>query len=185
MNGNQFRFGQSVKAQTDRARLLESGFRPWGQMNLKLFRDGKIIHEEDFLNGVTDGGINELLDVYFRNQTQHASWYLGIIDNSGYTGVAAGDTMASHTGWNEFTNYSGTNRIQWSPAAAAAKAISNSSTSDFAITGTGTLKGIFVTNTQAHSPGNTGELWATALFAATIAVVNGDTLKITYTVNGS
>jgi hypothetical protein len=182
---NTLGFGSKVSAVVDRVRGLESDIKPHGYFKIEHYdKYGNLLSKYDIPNGVCDAGINDLLDVAFRNQTQHASWYIGIIDNSGYSAVAAGDTMASHSGWNEFTTYSQTTRVQWSPAAASSKSISNSSTSDFSITGSGTLKGIFLCSDSTKS-GTSGILWATALFAATITVSNGDTLKITYTVNGS
>ena len=55
-------------------------------------------------NIVTTAGLNDVIDVYLRNQTQTATWYVGLTD--GTPTVAAGDTMASHAGWTEVTAYS-------------------------------------------------------------------------------
>jgi hypothetical protein len=184
MSGSGMRFGHKATASVDRGRALEHLMKLSGYFEVQVLRDKKVVHRERLRNGVTDTGITNLLDWGFRDQTQPTNWYLGIIDNSGYTGVAAGDTMASHSGWNEFTTYSETNRQEWVTVAAAAKAITNTTTTDFSITGAGTLKGIFAVSDNTKS-GSTGVLWATALFSATVAVVNGDTLKITYTVSGS
>lgn len=141
---------------------------------------GKLIGLYRVPNGIVDEGMDDLLDVHFGASTQHTAWYIGLIDNSGYTGVSNSDTLATHAGWTEATPYSG-NRVAWSVGSAASRSISNSSTADFAITSTATLKGIFVTNV---SSGTTGVLWSTALFSSTVSVQNGDTLKITYTVSG-
>jgi hypothetical protein len=46
----------------------------------------------------------------------------------------------------------------------------------------GTVKGIFITSNNTKS-GTSGKLWSTALFSADVPVVNGDQLKITYTLN--
>lgn len=148
------------------------------------WRNGEKIGDIEVLNGIVDVGLNSLLDVTFRNQTQIATWYMGLVDNSGFSAFADADTMSSHSGWNEFTTYSDANRITWVPAAAASRAISNSVTSaDFNINGSGTVKGIFITSDNTKS-GTTGTLWATAAFASTVAVVNGDVLKVTYTISG-
>jgi hypothetical protein len=184
MSGNKFKIGQMVNHVIDRIRGVETSFNPHGFFDVELWRDGELIFEERVPNGVTTVGINDNFDVAFRNQTQHASWYIGLIDNSGYSDVNAADTHASHSGWVEFTNYTGTNRIAWVPSAAASGSITNGSTSDFAISGSGTLKGIYITNDQAHAT-TSGILWATALFSANVTVAASDTLKITYTINGS
>lgn len=148
------------------------------------WRDGQKIADIEVLNGIVDVGVNSLLDVGFRNQSQIATWYMGLVDNSGFSAFAAGDTMASHAGWNLFTTYSDATRITWVPAAAASRSISNSVTSaDFNINGSGTVKGVFITSDSTKS-GTTGTLWATAAFASTVPVVNGDVLKVTYTISG-
>jgi len=143
-------------------------------------KDGKLIGLYRVPNGITDGGMEDLLDVAFGNDTQHALWYIGLIDNAGYSAVADSDTLASHAGWSENTDYTG-NRKNWAVGTASSRSISNGTTADFAINATATLKGIFVTDQET---GTTGVLWSTALFSSTVSVQNGDTLKITYTVSG-
>lgn len=141
---------------------------------------GKLIGVYRVPNGITDQGMNDLLDVHFGNDTQHSLWYIGLIDNSGYSGVDPSDTLASHAGWSENTDYSG-NRKNWAVGSASGRSISNGTTADFNITATATLRGIFVTDQET---GTTGILWSTALFSSPVSVQNGDTLKITYTVSG-
>lgn len=131
-------------------------------------------------NGITNAGKNALLDIMFHAATQITTWYLGLMDNSGYTAEAAADTLASHAGWNEFTNYSG-NRKEWTEGAASSQSITNGTPVQFDITGSGVIKGIFL---ASASSGTSGTLWATAAFASTVTVANGDALKVTYTVNG-
>lgn len=134
-------------------------------------------------NGIVDVGINKLLDVMFHADAQITTWYMGLVDNSGFTAFDNGDTMSSHGGWNEFTTYSETTRVTWTEDAAASRSISNSTSVDFSINGSGTVKGVFVTSDNTKS-GTTGTLWATAAFSSAVSVVNGDSLKITYTISG-
>ena len=170
-----------VEGKVDRPALLEpTPFKPKGKFIVEHFREGEKIGEYEFSNGIVDVGLNKILDVMFGAVTQITTWYIGLIDNSGFSALANGDTLASHGGWNEFTNYTG-NRKSWGVGAAASRSITNGTTADFAITGTGTLKGIFVSNA---SSGTSGTLWSTAAFGATVSVSNGDTLKVTYTVSG-
>lgn len=146
-------------------------------------RNGERINCYMGVNGITDVGLNALLDIMFHAATQITTWYIGLIDNSGFSALANGDTSASHAGWNEFTTYSEANRVDWVEGAAASRSISNPSPSVFNITGSGTVKGIFIIDNNTKS-GSTGTLWATALFSANVAVQNGDQLKVTYTVSG-
>lgn len=136
-------------------------------------------------NGVVNVALNSILDVYLRNQAQITTWYLGLVDNAGFTAYNATDTMGSHTGWAESVAYSNSNRVTWTPAAAASQSISNTSSSDFSINATATIKGIFLTSSNSKS-GTTGTLFATASFTGGNQTVNnGDTLKVTYTVNAT
>lgn len=139
-----------------------------------------------FRNGITTAGINNLFNVYFGATSKAAAWYMGLIASSGYSALAAADTMSSHAGWTEETsNYSQSTRPAWTPASASGGSVSNSSSVDFTITGSVTVKGIFLADNSTKS-GTTGTLWATALFTSgDQALVNGQTLKVTYICNGS
>lgn len=139
-----------------------------------------------FWNGITTAGINNLFNVYFGATSKASAWYLGLIASSGYSALSAADTISSHAGWTEETsNYSQTNRPTWTPASASGGSVSNSSSVDFTITGSVTVKGIFVVNENTKG-GTTGTLWATALFTSgDQALVIGQTLKVTYICSGS
>jgi hypothetical protein len=154
-----------------------------GKFTLQHIREGEVIGEYEFPNGITDAGMNSILGIMFHSDTQITTWYIGLIDNSGFSALANGDVMSSHAGWNEFTTYSQSTRVAWSPGASSSRSITNGTTSDFSITGSGTMKGIFIVNNSTKS-GTTGTLWSTAAFGSTVAVLNGDTLKVTYTVSG-
>lgn len=155
-----------------------------GKFHIQHFnKDGKLLNEFDVDNGVTNGGIDNLLDVHFDAGTQITLWYAGLINDPAT--LAAADTMASHSGWTEFTTYSEANRVTIVFETPASQSVSNSVTSaDFNITGSGTIHGIFCTSDNTKS-GTTGTLWATAPFASPLAVSNGDLLKVTYTVSAS
>jgi hypothetical protein len=149
-------------------------------------KDGNEKGRYDVPNGITTEGLNHVLDTQFHGSSQVTTWYIGLVDNTSYVAFAAGDTAAQiggTNGWIENTDYTGTNRIEWAEDAAAAGSITNSTTSDFAIDATVTLKGIFVASAQAQAA-TSGTLWSTAAFASNVSAVNGDTLKITYTVSG-
>jgi len=143
-------------------------------------RDGKVLQSFRVPNGIVDEGLNDLLDTNFNDGTQKPAWYIGLIDNSGYTGVANTDTLTSHPGWSEGTPYSG-NRKLWDVDAPTGRAIANGTPAEFSITSTASIRGIMVTSAET---GTTGVLWSTALFSSPVSVESGDTLKITYTVSG-
>lgn len=158
------------------------GLKVAGTFHFEQWRDGKLIHEESVPNGVVDLGKNDTLDVYFFNATQSPTWYLGFIDNAGFTALADADTAASHAGWAEATGYSEPNRPTWVTTAAASQSITNPTPATFSVTSLATIKGIAIWNDNVKS-GTGGLLWASALFAGDIPVDNGDIIKISYTVN--
>jgi hypothetical protein len=171
-----------------------------GRYVVEHWRKGQRINEYHFTNGIVNEGKNKLLDVMFHGVAQIGTWYMGLLDNSGYSALDATDTYddidQAGNGWDEFQNYtdagngdSATTRPTWAEDAASGQAITNSAVAVYDITGSGTVKGLFavggIANAQLkgnHEP--TGTLWATALFGSgDVAVLNGDQLKVTYTVS--
>ena len=171
-----------------------------GRFVVEHWRNGERIDERQFDNGITNEGKNFLLDVMFHGTTAYGTWYLGLIDNSGYSALAATDNYdninQAGNGWDEFADYtdpansdSSSTRPEWTEGAPSGQSITNSSVVVFDITGSGTVKGIFVaggTNAQTKSDhtASGNKLWSTALFSGgDSAVLNGDQLKVTYTVS--
>ncbi len=176
-----------------------SNLSPRGRFQVEHWRDGRLIGEYEFPNGITDEGKDQILNTQFDAATQITAWYLGLIDNANFTALAAADTYdnidQAGNGWDEFSDYtdpgngdSATTRPVWNPDAAASQTITNGTVVVFDITATGTIKGLFLVgggtapeNKGDHAAGST--LWATALFdSGDVDVQNGDQLKATYTV---
>lgn len=186
MSNQNLGFNQIVGSFLSKLRQPEqTKFKPKGKFRVE-HRDnlGNLKGIYDFNNDIVNAGKNDILGVYFSGGTQTASanWAIGLISNSGYSALAAGDTMSSHAGWTEFTGYSQSTRVAWGPGSASSQSVTNASPATFDINATGTVKGIFVVN-QNTKGGTTGTLWATALFSADVPVTSGDQLKVTYTVN--
>lgn len=146
--------------------------------------DGNMKGQYEIPNGIVDVGLNFILGTTFNGVAQVATWYIGLVDNAGWTAFADADTLSSHAGWAESTSYTEATRVAWTEGAAAARAMTNAATCDFSINATGNLKGIFISSNNVKSTGNTGTLWSTAAFSGLVATSNGDTLKVTYTISG-
>ena len=143
--------------------------------------DGSLAWRELVPNGVTTAGLNDMLQVAFNSGTQKTSWFLALINNAGYTAVALADTMASHSGWTELTDYNEATRPTWVAAAAAGGSISNSSTGNFTnTTANNQVRGAFLVSDNTKG-GATGTLWATALLSTVRTLNAGQVLKISYT----
>lgn len=134
--------------------------------------DGSIAWTRDFHNGVTRGGLDYLGQVGFTAGTQITPWYAGLINSTPSPSLAYGDTISSHSGWSEFTGYSG-NRSQWVNAQAG-QIVSSTGSFSWPITSNGSVSGLFFIggSGSATKGGTTGTLWSTALQgqAATVAV---------------
>lgn len=160
----------------------EDGFQPMGVLNLKLYdKRGVQKGEYQYKNLVVNQGKNDILGVYFNDGTATASssWFMGLIVDTGFTGIVAADTAASHAGWAEFTGYSQSTRPLWGQGSASGQAITNASPVTFSITSSGNLKGGFII-TNSTIGGSSGKLWAAALFTSPVPVTNGDQMKATY-----
>jgi hypothetical protein len=148
-------------------------------------KDGNLKWADTAKNLVTNQGLQDMNNKYFKGSAYTAAWYLGLVDASPSPTYAAGDTMASHAGWAETTDYSGSNRgtvTFGTPTTADPSVIDNdSSQTTFNMTGTVTVAGAFLTATQDNTT-NTGVLFSVAGFESPgdRSVVNGDTLTVRY-----
>lgn len=145
--------------------------------------NGQIKWADTFHNLVMNGGIANMNGVYFASGTQSTTWYLGLVTGPGSsTTFGAADTLASHAGWTENTDYSGNRKSVTFGAATTANpsVITNSaSPSSFVMTGTATIAGAFLTNVAT---GTSGVLFSAGDFTGgDKSVASGDTLNVTYT----
>ena len=151
--------------------------------------NGELKWREIIDNVVATVGKNLALDSFLAGAAYTVVGpYMSLISSVSYTGVSAGDTMASHAGWLEAggTNaptYSANRKTAvWSAAASGSKALS--AALSFAITSSGTIKGAFLCygSGAVNTKDNTaGILWSAGTFSTgDKTVVNGDTLNVNY-----
>jgi len=144
--------------------------------------DGQVKWEAPIENLVTTVGKNLTLDTILGNTAAGA-----VVMGLKGTGTAAvTDTQASHPTWLEVglanaPTYSG-NRPTPSFSAASASSKATSSAVSFSMTSTGTVAGCFINiGGSATKDNTTGTLFSAGDFSSTKAVVNGDTIAVTYT----
>lgn len=163
---------------------IVDGFQPLGWLNVSVYdKNGIQKFESQYRNLVVNQGKNNILNVMFADGTQTAStsWFMGLIIDTSFTGIAAGDTASSHGGWVEATGYSEATRPVWGQAgpSTGVTTITNASPVTFNINATATLKGGFIISNSTKG-GTSGILWAAALFTAAVPVNSGDQMKCTY-----
>ena len=160
---------------------MKEGFKIGGIFTLECYdKNGKLKWEDEFHSTVVNEGLQHILDVQFSGTTPVDPWYLGLTD--GTPTVNAADTLASHAGWVEETGYTG-NRQAWVEVRSAQTMTNSASVAVFPITGTATIGGGFLCSVATTT---TGILFsAGALSGGNRAVVNGDTVNLTYTLTSS
>jgi hypothetical protein len=150
-----------------------------------LDKDGNVKWEDSMHNLVVNEGLQDMNTQYFKGSTYTAAFYLGLVTGPGSaTTYVAADTLASHGGWTEYTDYSGSRKVVTFGTASTAdpSVISNSaSPSSFTISGAGgIIAGAFLCTVAS---GTSGVLFSEADFQSPgdRTVVAGDTLNVTYT----
>ena len=155
-------------------------------------KDGNLKWRDQAKNLTTNVGRQDMNAKYFSGTTYTAAWYIGLVNNSPTPVYSVTNTMSDiNTGgvWTETTDYSGSNRAtadfgtatSADPSVIANTVASGGTVASFSITGTVTIDGAFLTNTQDNST-YTGILFSVAAFESPgdRSVVNGDTLNVTY-----
>lgn len=151
---------------------------------LDAFELNEAWHDE-FDNLVTTVGKNDFLDKYLKGSTYTQTVRMGLCG----TGTkAAGDTQASHGGWLEVGLANAPVYTGNRPSITFGSASSGQSVApqqSFAITSSGTVAGCFINNGgSATKDDTTGILFSAGDFTGgSRAVINGDTLKVDYTLS--
>ena len=157
-------------------------------------KDGNIKWEEKFDNLVNAVGKQLMLDTLLSGSAYTTVGpFLGLISGASPT-FAAADTMTSHSGWTEFTNYTvGGSAVRgtasFSSATSSGTTPSNVTTKSasaitYTITGAGgTVGGCFlVTGSGAVSTQSStaGTLYSAGAFSTAKVTTSGDTVSVTY-----
>lgn len=173
--------GAGLVAATRSGELTRGG----GVFTIKCFdAEGNLKWEDSSHNLVVNEGLQDMNNKYFAGSTYTADLHLGLITGPGAgNSYSAGDTLATHAGWTEFTNYSGSRKqaIFGTASLADPSVISNSgSPAVFTITSTGGVVGGAFLCTVAS--GTSGILFSESNFQAPgdRTVVSGDVLNVTY-----
>lgn len=130
-------------------------------------------------NLVTTAGKNKLLDATLKTGLTTPAWFLGLVSNTSFTGYAAADTAASHTGWVESTAYSESLRRTWAPGTIASGSVAGAQAS-FSINAAAVIRGAFMADLSTKG-GATGLLYGEVDFDAALSCISGDLVFVTVT----
>ena len=158
-------------------------------------KDGNLKWEESFPNLVNAVGKELMLDTLLKGSAYSVTGpFLGLISGAAPTFGTGSDTMTSHAGWTEFTNYTvGGSAVRGTAVFASATSTgstpSNVTTSaataiTYTITGGGgTVGGCFLvlgsgaSSTQSNTGGT---LYSAGAFTTAKITTAGDTVSVTY-----
>lgn len=161
--------------------------------------DGTVKWRDEIQNLVTTEGKNAALTHLLKGSAYTASQTMGLIESTGYTAVAAGNTAANITaagggspanGWNEAQSSVCASRGTPSFGTAGSGQLATSAAVAFSIMGAGgTMKGVFLLIRSAAgvapsaTVGNTsGAIYSAGLFSGgDRAVSAGDTINVSWT----
>lgn len=157
----------------------DDGLIAHGHVRVECVRDGKVIWIEEGPNLIVTTGRNKLLDETLEGSGYTAAWYMGLIDNAGFSAIAAADTMASHAGWAEADEYDEATREAISFGAASSGTKATDADCSFTISATITINGIFIASSGTKNE-SASVLFAAKSFSSPRACVDNDVLNVSY-----
>lgn len=146
--------------------------------DLECWRRGDLVWHENVHNLVCIGGLNTLLYATFSNGGQWSQWWMGLINNAGFSSLQWNDVMSSHPGWAETTGYNEATRPPfWPSPVANAYLDNNGARAQFTINTAHAIRGAFLVNEQTKG-GTANTLYGEAAFAAPRNVAVGDVVLV-------
>ena len=149
---------------------------------------GNVISDEPFEDLITKEGLDYLLNVGVHGGTQISDWFFAPFEND-YT-PTADDTYAT-PGYTETAKYSETTRQAWDEGASSGQSITNATAAtitanaDVTIYGAGIVGGGTAADTIQDTAGGGILLASGVLTPSSKTLANGETLDLTYTLNGA
>ena len=164
------------------------GLKATGKFLIECYdKDGKLKWTDESKNLVVNVGLQYMAGTALDGSTARiTSWYLGLYGAASSNNPAAGDTMSSHAGWTEVTDYTEATRPAATFVAATTanpSVVTNSaSKAQFTMNNTVTVGGAFLTSNNTKG-GTSGTLFSAKDFSAPgdRNVVSGDVVLVTYT----
>jgi len=148
--------------------------------------DGQVKWTEEFHNLVVNEGLQNMNQTYFKGSGYTAAWYLGLVSGATSPTYAAGNTLASHSGWTELvpgTAYTGNRQtVTFGTATTADPSVITNSASPSVfpmLVNSTVVAGAFLCTAAT---GTSGVLFSAGSFTGGNKSVDaGDTLNVTYT----
>lgn len=159
---------------------VRGGIGPAGRFRL-ISRgwDGRLLGARTFNNGTTDQGVTHLAARMFLGAAAYATWYVGLIDNAGFSELLTTDTHQSHPGWAEYAAVYAGLRVAWAPTAAAGRFMDAANTI-LSVTASGSVRGAILASSPTIGTASGQVLYATGTDTEALAVEAGGTVTVGY-----
>lgn len=164
---------------------ISDGFKFVNEYKIECIKpDGSLRWVMEDHNLVVNVGLNDVLDKYFKGSAYTAAFFVGLASAS--PTFAAGDTMASHGGWTEVTDYTEAARPDLTLGSVSGQSVSNTaSKAVFTVNNTVSIGGAFIT-TDDTVGGTDGVLYGGAAFTnGNRSAIAGDELRVTCTLTAA
>lgn len=141
--------------------------------------DGRLLGARTFENGTTAQGVTHMAARVFLGAAAFPTWYVGLIDQSGFAALDAADTHQAHPGWAEWAAIYAGLRVAWVPAGAAGRFM-DAALTILSVTATGQVRGAFLASTPSIGAASGQVLYATGVDASPLDVEAGGTVTVGY-----
>lgn len=179
---DRLKIGDSASARVTKRRTLHDGVKFYGHWKM-VARDpeGNIKWVKEAKNLITNVGLNHILDVVLAGGTPVDPWYIGLTNTA--PSPAAGDTMASHVGWTENSNYDEATREAYVEVVSGAGSTNAASVATFTIdTDAQTVGGAFLASSNTKDEGASTLFAVVAFTGGDEALDDGYTIDVTYAI---
>jgi hypothetical protein len=160
--------------------IARGGASPAGRFRLTSRGwDGRRLGTRVFSNGTTDQGVTHVAARMFLGAAAYANWYVGLIDEAGFSALDEADTHQSHAGWAEWTGLYLSQRGLWVPTPASGRFMDAANTV-LSITATGNVRGALLASSPTIGTASGQILYATGVDDDPLPVEAGGTVIVGY-----
>jgi hypothetical protein len=139
-------------------------------------KEGNVKWKERTPNLVVNQGLDHILDITFMGGSPYSNFYIGLLSDN--PTITADDTLDSHSGWSEITDYTEGERQEFVESVSGQTIDNSGNLATFSINNAAVIGGSFITSA---STGTTGILMAASAFSnGEKNVSDGDTLEVMY-----
>lgn len=154
--------------------------RPGGRFRLESRgADGRQMAVRYFDNGTTYQGVTHAVARVFLAAAAFPTWYIGLINDAGFSALSFDDTHSSHPGWAEWAALYGSARSAWAPTPAAGSLL-DAPNAVLSVTASGLVRGAFLASSPVIGSASGQVLYAAGADITGLPVEAGGSVTVGY-----